>query len=186
VIYAANFLIPLNLKTHDVKLMVQHQLQGIPNMSSSNWTSCNPKSNRSANRPQRKKDKFVQGEKATLRGELSFSSSYLACMRMRKLGKGQSVVFCIPKEIRFQVMLISGKSRMRDINVSYVLRWAISETWLEIRRAIPLWAVQGQRFECQRECWLSNGDCPELTSTHAKRFLEAEYQSLEHHISLGM
>ena len=74
------------------------------------------------------KDKFVQGEKATLRGELSFSNSYLACMRMKKLGKGQSVVFCIPREIRFQVMSISGKSRMRDINVSDVLRWAISET----------------------------------------------------------
>lgn len=39
------------------------------------------------------------------------------------------------------------------IDVSDVLNWAISETWIDIRRSMALWATQGQRFERQKGIW---------------------------------
>lgn len=100
---------------------------------------------------------------------------------MRKLGKGQSVVFCIPEEIEIKILSIVDKSAGYSIGVSDVLRWAISETWIEMQRSIPLWAVQGQRFERQAEIWRSarrDGKI-ELSKAQAGEFLEAESQTLE-------
>ena len=57
-------------------------------------------------------------------------------MRMRKLGKGQSVVFCIPDEIRRRIQELTKQPIDADISVSDVLRWAISETFIDIRRFI--------------------------------------------------
>lgn len=74
-------------------------------------------------------------------------------MRMRKLGKGQSVVFCVPEEIRSKILSIIGKPSGYDIDVSEVLRWAVSETWADMQRSIPLWAIQGERFERQNNLW---------------------------------
>jgi hypothetical protein len=44
-----------------------------------------------------------------------------ACMRMRKLGKGQSVVFCIPEEIQVKILGCTAKLQASDIAVSDVL-----------------------------------------------------------------
>ncbi|KAL4786748.1 hypothetical protein BJX76DRAFT_365241 [Aspergillus varians] len=104
-----------------------------------------------------------------------------ACMRMRKLGKGQSVVFCIPQEIKAKILAIIGKSDEYDIEVSDVLRWAISETWAEMQRSIPLWAVQGERFERQSSLWRkarSTGEV-QMSGTLAEKFLEPESQTIE-------
>ncbi|RDW69108.1 uncharacterized protein DSM5745_08868 [Aspergillus mulundensis] len=101
-----------------------------------------------------------------------------ACMRMRDLGKGQSVVFCMPAEIKTKILSLIGKPDNYTIEVSDVLRWAVSETWVEMQRNIPLWAVQGERFERQCILWRKarGGAIPE---NHAKLFLEPESQSLE-------
>ncbi|KAJ5383167.1 hypothetical protein N7517_001078 [Penicillium concentricum] len=72
---------------------------------------------------------------------------------MRKLGKGQSVVFYIPRDIQFKILALSGKHTNSEITVSDVLRWAVSETWTELRHRMPIWAVQGKRFERQRAIW---------------------------------
>ncbi|KAL2816576.1 hypothetical protein BDW59DRAFT_166300 [Aspergillus cavernicola] len=103
-----------------------------------------------------------------------------ACMRMRKLGKGQSVVFCAPDEIKDKILSVTGKQNEADIEVSDVLRWAVSETWLDLRRSIPLWAIQGERFAYQRKVWYDspNGQIT-MSIMKAQRFLEPESQSLE-------
>lgn len=103
-----------------------------------------------------------------------------ACMRMRKLGKGQSVVFCVPEEIKVKILARTFKPDDASIDVSDVLSWAISETFVDIRRSMPLWAAQGQRFERQSEIWAeahTDGALP--TKDQAKKFLENESQSLE-------
>ncbi|OQD78015.1 hypothetical protein PENANT_c098G01996 [Penicillium antarcticum] len=104
-----------------------------------------------------------------------------ACMRMRKLGNGQSVVFCVPEEVKFNILTLSGKDKSSRITVSDVLLWAISETWIDSCYSIPLWAVQGIRFERQRELWQANrqNDCLDLTPRQAQEFLEPECQTLE-------
>lgn len=73
-----------------------------------------------------------------------------ACMRMRKLGRGQSVVFCINREIENKIRFLMNKSLDSDILVTDVLEWVISETVLEFERCMPMWAAQGLRYEHQK------------------------------------
>jgi hypothetical protein len=99
---------------------------------------------------------------------------------MRKLGKGQSVVFCISQEIRNKIISAVGMSSEHDIGVPDVLHWAISETWMETQRSIPLWATQGQRFERQCELWIrARRAHVHMGKNLAEEFLEPEAQSLE-------
>ncbi|RAL16905.1 uncharacterized protein BO97DRAFT_439831 [Aspergillus homomorphus CBS 101889] len=104
-----------------------------------------------------------------------------ACMRMRKLGKGQSVVFCIPEEIKFKIMTLCGRSHESDLTVADVLRWAISETWDDMQRSIPLWAVQGKRYQAQARHWrvLRQDGQISISKCQAEGFLEPESQSPE-------
>ncbi|KAE9567462.1 hypothetical protein CGMCC3_g16424 [Colletotrichum fructicola] len=103
-----------------------------------------------------------------------------ACMRMRKLGKGQSVTFCVPDEIQQKI-----RSRRKEsggaIAVVDILEWAISETFTDLRRGIWLWANQGRRHQEHRILWKEaqvNGTT-KLDTAYAARFLEAEAQTLE-------
>ncbi|SCV44708.1 uncharacterized protein FFB14_08302 [Fusarium fujikuroi] len=99
-----------------------------------------------------------------------------ACMRMRKLGKGQTVEFCIPWEIEHKIVQLKGEStpNRESISVSDVLCWAITETCLDLKRAMPLWLTQGVRFFKQEALWsrLSN------ENIKPDEFLEEEEQSL--------
>lgn len=102
-------------------------------------------------------------------------------MRMRKLGKGQSVIFYIPDEIKSNIISLTGHRDELDIDVSDVLCWAISETWHDIQRSIPLWATQAERFGRQSVLWdkaRKDGQTT-MTTAQAIEFLEPEYQSLE-------
>lgn len=74
-------------------------------------------------------------------------------MRMRNLGKGQSVTFCAPEPIRREIIACAGKSISSSVEVMDVLRWSIKETCAHTRKSIPLWATQGERFYRQRKCW---------------------------------
>ena len=102
-------------------------------------------------------------------------------MRMRKLGKGQSVVFCVPEEIKAKILARTFKPVDASIDVSDVLIWAISETYIDTRRSMPLWATQGQRFERQSEIWAEAHSERGISMTvdQANKFLEVESQSLE-------
>src|SRR5690349_2695141 len=103
-------------------------------------------------------------------------------MRMRKLGKGQSVVFCVPEEIQSKIYEVTHNVEDVGINVSDVLLWSISETFSDIRRSIPLWAMQGARFDRQREFWTkaTSSTGIQLSTDQAKQFLENEAQTLEY------
>lgn len=100
---------------------------------------------------------------------------------MRKLGHGQSVVFCVPEEIQTKIVARTSKSDNEQIEVSDVLLWAISETCVDIRRSMPLWAAQGQRFITQSALWdrARVGGEYRMSKDEAEKFLENESQSLE-------
>ncbi|RDW87962.1 hypothetical protein BP5796_03656 [Coleophoma crateriformis] len=110
-----------------------------------------------------------------------------ACMRMRKLGKGQSLVFCIPDEIRNKILQLKEIVDRSLIEVSDVLSWCISETFVDHRRSMPLWAMQGHRFISQRKVWEAahRNDCIVLSNEMAKQFLEEESHSLNHRYRPG-
>lgn len=111
-----------------------------------------------------------------------------ACMRMRKLGKGQSVMFCGPMEIERKVLHCSGKSRCDTIEVADVLQWSISETCIHTKKCIPLWATQGIRYQRRHIAWAesSAGGGEDTALEIAKILLEVEAQSLENRYSLGV
>ncbi|OQN95283.1 hypothetical protein B0A48_18754 [Cryoendolithus antarcticus] len=104
-----------------------------------------------------------------------------ACMRMRKLGKGQSVVFCIPQEIQVKILQRVSKTQGMDINVADVILWSISETWKAARRSMPLWTVQGERFIRHENLWaeVAKNGRTSLSRRQAEKFLEDEAQSLD-------
>lgn len=98
---------------------------------------------------------------------------------MRKLGRGQSVVFLIPEEIQTKIRSRVSKSGDTTLDVSDVLQWAISETMFESSRNIALWAVQGSRFMRQSRVWKEHGGRMGLTMDAAKKLLEADARTLE-------
>ncbi|KXH26599.1 hypothetical protein CSIM01_02900 [Colletotrichum simmondsii] len=129
----------------------------------------------------------------TLGANLTKDRLVQACMRMRKLGKGQSVIFCVSDEIKHK---IASQSKIDEssIEVTHVLEWSIHETLTDMERGIWLWANQGRRYQQHRVLW---DDCmvdgsTNLTDDHAEGFLEEEAQTLEtryrpgHQLSAGL
>jgi hypothetical protein len=120
----------------------------------------------------------------TLGAHLTKDRLVQACMRMRKLGQGQTVVFCISPEI--QAKITENKKRYADntdIRVADVLLWSISETHAETLRSMPLWAVQGERFVGQAKIWKAmrnESGKTSLSKAEAEHLLEEEAQSIEH------
>ncbi|KAH7080409.1 hypothetical protein BKA63DRAFT_464782 [Paraphoma chrysanthemicola] len=111
----------------------------------------------------------------TLGSHLCKDTLTQACMRMRLLGKGQAITFIVPEEISTKIRERTGKSVGDSIKVSDVLCWSICETWDDLKRSMPLWAVQGHRYETHKH--LLHG--ANTTVLQAKAFLEDEAQSLE-------
>ena len=101
---------------------------------------------------------------------------------MRKLGKGQSLVFCIPDEIRAKILQLKGTTDISSIGALDVLCWSISETFVDHRRSMPLWAMQGRRFISQQKVWEAarRDNSIVISKGMAKQFLEDESQSLDY------
>lgn len=100
-----------------------------------------------------------------------------ACMRMRKLGQGQTVVFCLPEEVQDKIKEQMGGENGQAIQLADVLRWSISGSHTDIRSNIPLWAVQGRRFARHAEVW--DGAFADPASLQSWRLLEDEAQTIE-------
>ncbi|SMY26080.1 unnamed protein product [Zymoseptoria tritici ST99CH_1A5] len=104
-----------------------------------------------------------------------------ACMRLRQLGKGQTVVFLVSEEIKIKIMECTSKPATTSITVPDVLHWSIAEQYNEARRSMPLWAVQGQRFIKQSKIWneaVKDG-ATVLSKDEAEKFLEEEAQTVQ-------
>ncbi|KAL8372258.1 hypothetical protein RB595_001852 [Gaeumannomyces hyphopodioides] len=103
-----------------------------------------------------------------------------ACMRMRELGGGQSVVFFAPAEIRHRIRTLRGIPADRGIEVADVLAWSISETWHQTRLAVPTWAAQGMRHQRQQLLWqrAGKGDRYKFDRDACVNFLETEATKL--------
>lgn len=100
---------------------------------------------------------------------------------MRKLGKGHSLAFCVPEEIRISMSTRKLKNKLTPVTVADVLSWVVSETFIDMRRSIPLWAVQGRRYERHRALWEDacvDGET-RFSKDAAECFLEDESQSLK-------
>ncbi|OBT40138.1 hypothetical protein VE00_09962 [Pseudogymnoascus sp. WSF 3629] len=99
-----------------------------------------------------------------------------ACWRLRKLGKGQSVVFCGSVEVQRKILESSGKIG-GTIDVADVLKWCIANTGPQARKCIPLWATQGVRH--QRRHVVSRNVEGGFREQRATSILEVEALSLQ-------
>ncbi|KAF7560418.1 hypothetical protein G7046_g3736 [Stylonectria norvegica] len=117
----------------------------------------------------------------TLGAKLTKDRLVQACMRMRKLGSGQSVVFCVPEEIRTKITTMKDSIGEQEITIADILAWTMSETSLDLRRTMPMWATQGRNFLRQSALWedaqTSNGIA--MRRELAERFLEDEARTID-------
>ncbi|KAF8326324.1 uncharacterized protein EI90DRAFT_3281699 [Cantharellus anzutake] len=113
--------------------------------------------------PKVTKDRLVQG-----------------CMRMRRLGKGHSVLFLAPPDVDRKIRKLSKKTHGERIGVYDVLSWSIRETCSSLRRYSCDWREQGIHYidrQCAwKEFWTSY---IRRTSVLAKYWLRPELKSLE-------
>jgi hypothetical protein len=111
----------------------------------------------------------------TLGRALSKDKLIQGCMRMRQLGKGQSIVFLVPEEITTKILEYTGHDFDALITVRDVLIWSIRETWIDLKKSMPLWAVQGHRYISHEQL-----SCDAtMTPDEAKHYLEDEGQTIE-------
>ncbi|KAH9050298.1 hypothetical protein EDB84DRAFT_1585162 [Lactarius hengduanensis] len=102
------------------------------------------------------------------------------CMRMRQLGKGQSVMFFAPGEVdrRIRGLIPRGQESEGGIRVIDILRWAMYETCEDIAHHLPHWAQQGfdhhRRFSAYKQ-YRSTSDLTALRGA----WLQRESRTLE-------
>ncbi|KAM0310792.1 hypothetical protein ACHAO8_007779 [Botrytis cinerea] len=102
-----------------------------------------------------------------------------ACMRMRKLGKGQSVLFCAPKDIKRKIIHCTNLTQSDQIEVKHVLLWCIRNTLDQVRKSVVPWAIQGKRHYERLEALDAN---PGIVPGSVQ---EDEVQSLEERYGTG-
>lgn len=110
----------------------------------------------------------------------TFADLVIACMRVRKLGKGQTVVFCVSEEIKNKIIECGNDPSTGKVEISDILRWTIKETWTDIDRSVFHWETQGVRFakhSALRKEYTKDGKLG-LTEQRAREFLEDEAKSL--------
>ncbi|KAH9046987.1 hypothetical protein EDB83DRAFT_2227401 [Lactarius deliciosus] len=102
------------------------------------------------------------------------------CMRMRQLGKGQSVMFFAPGEVdrRIRDLIPRGQKSEDGIRVIDILRWVMHETCEDIAHHLPHWAQQGvdhhRRFSAYKQ-YRSTSDLTALKGA----WLQRESRTLE-------
>jgi hypothetical protein len=101
----------------------------------------------------------------------------LACMRMRKLGQGQFATFCASLEIKWKILEAACKTKDATVEVIDVLIWAISQTFAQTRRTLPLWVVQGLRIT--RQEFIATNPSAQDINWLTKELPEKEAQALE-------
>lgn len=92
--------------------------------------------------PRLVKDKLVQGKFLTLEFRPPLTIISIACMRLRKLGQGQSLMFVAPPEVNQSIENITRK-RGSDIDGYDVVAWSLEQSCLSIERSQPLRVLQG-------------------------------------------
>ena len=84
-------------------------------------------------------------------------------------------------EIQHRIRTVCSVALKRPLNVTDVLAWAISETWDEAVRSVPLWAVQGMRHLRQEAIWerVERESRGGFSAADAEEYLETEAIGLE-------
>ncbi|KAF9260099.1 hypothetical protein L218DRAFT_1003041 [Marasmius fiardii PR-910] len=83
------------------------------------------------------------------------------CMRMRKLGRGQSIVYMAPRDVDSVIRERAKKGDDEIISSRDVVLWAMLETCADIKHYVPHWVQQGVDFAAREEGWKKLAAVPE-------------------------
>ena len=106
--------------------------------------------------PHLNKDRLVQGrplEYYYLLDLLKLSISSLGCMRMRKLGHGQSLVFFAPQEVDRAIRILAGSNFRLYVRPLDIVRWVMTETCNYVQHHLAHWAQQGVEYQRRHDAW---------------------------------
>lgn len=99
---------------------------------------------------------------------------------MRRLGHGQSVMFCAPLEVDRRIRKVGHLSVEAPIQVIDVLRWSMSESCTEILHNVPHWAAQGMDYERRMSVALGGARSSRTTVNQIREaWLQPEARTLE-------
>ncbi|THU87150.1 hypothetical protein K435DRAFT_867564 [Dendrothele bispora CBS 962.96] len=105
------------------------------------------------------------------------------CMRMRKLGHGQSVMFFALFDIDQKIRGFSGLDADAPVSSEHVVTWALEETVADIQHYTPHWLKQGIDYIERKKAWdafESSGSAKHLT-----KWLQPEARTLEDMYGIG-
>ncbi|QRW06904.1 kinase-like protein [Ceratobasidium sp. AG-Ba] len=124
--------------------------------------------------------KLPQGTRAavTLGPKVTKDRLLQGCMRMRKLGSGQSVMFCAPPEIDDQIRKAAKLTSQNRIDALDVIRWAMLETCKDLEHHISHWAQQGVEYNRRLEAQKSYASGSNI-ETLKQGWMTPESRSLE-------
>ncbi|KIJ64301.1 hypothetical protein HYDPIDRAFT_90752, partial [Hydnomerulius pinastri MD-312] len=107
------------------------------------------------------------------------------CMRMRKLGRGHSLMFFAPLEVDRKIRSATSKSSADPICVMDVLQWAIHETCNDIQHRASHWAQHGMDHASRYRAWSSFCEHKITAKDLSKSWLQPESKTLEDLYSPG-
>ncbi|KAL8826770.1 MAG: hypothetical protein Q9191_003594 [Dirinaria sp. TL-2023a] len=99
-----------------------------------------------------------------------------ACMRLRRLAHGQTLLFVAPPEVHNDMLKVTGKGKDAMLNGEDVMTWALEQSCLNIERNQPLQIMQGLAFYRRQQV----AEEYSAGNTTATSFIETELQSLHH------
>ncbi|QRW06903.1 kinase-like protein [Ceratobasidium sp. AG-Ba] len=100
------------------------------------------------------------------------------CMRMRKLGFGQSVMFCAPIEIDHQIRKVGKIETTAQVEALDVLRWTMLETCKDLEHHASHWIQQGVEHHRRADA-LKRFARGESTNALQRGWMTPESRSLE-------
>ena len=104
----------------------------------------------------------------------------LGCMRMHKLRvSNDHSVFFAPLEVDQNIRSVTHQEDQTiRITTADILKWAIQETWIDIRRWAPYWVQQGMNHKKRYDDWIGFCNNEIALGQLADAWLQAEVKSL--------
>ncbi|PPQ73450.1 hypothetical protein CVT26_010200 [Gymnopilus dilepis] len=133
--------------------------------------------------PKVTKDRLVQGKNDDIIKHWEMNKTNLSyfkgCMRMRKLGHGQSVVFLAPPEVDRRIRDTQQLPKSGDVKVMDMLSWVMSRTCEEIENYIPHWMQQGVDYHRRKKVNLAKVSTKADIKRLKESWLQPAAQTLE-------
>lgn len=126
------------------------------------------------------KDRLVQGKCHVSQVRCFNTDVRTACMRMRKLGRGQSITFYVGYDIEKEMREMLSLSNPEKLGPQHVLFWSMRQAVNDQFRVMPLWARQGRSYMQRDAAWkkVVNADSIKVPEHFRRSFVQRTTSSV--------